>query len=263
MSPLDLWDGQPVAQLRTEWGLPSLVAFAACASTNDEARRLAERGAAHGSTVVADHQSAGRGRHGRGWVDRPAASLLLSMVLRPAGGGDAAALPLRVGLAAARALRAQTGVPVDIEWPNDLVVADRKLGGILCEAAHAGGRLDFVIAGLGINVAALPDDLDAATRARATSLAEAVAPATVTRAHVAGAIARALAALSADGPMRTDELEQLRALDSLNGRPVRLGTGREGVARGILPDGALVVDTDAGTISVRSGSVAPAAPRFS
>ena len=260
---LDRWDGRPVAALQRDWGVPALHALATCASTNDEARRLAELGAAHGTVVVADHQSAGRGRHGRAWVDRPAASLLLSMVLRPRGGGaDASALPLRVGLAAARALRARTGLDVRIEWPNDLVVADRKVGGVLCEAAYAEGRLDFVIAGIGINVETLPDGLDDATRTRATSLIDAGAR-DVARAELAGAIARGLAALAADGPIAAAELEELRALDSLVGRAVRLGAGREGVARGILPDGALVVDTGEGTISVRAGSVAPAAPRFS
>ena len=248
--------------------MPALFAFESCASTSDVARRLAQNGAAHGTTVVADHQSAGRGRQGRPWLDRPGASLLLSMVLRPAAHAhDASALPLLVGLACARALRATTPLDVRIEWPNDLVVRDRKLGGILCEASHARGVLDFVIAGIGINVAALPADLDPETRTRATSMTDALGAGTggadaapPDRATLAREIARRVAALRADARIEPADLAELRSLDSLLDRPVRLGTGPEGVARGIVPDGALLVDTEDGRLTVRSGSVSPAAP---
>ncbi|HEX6589244.1 MAG TPA: biotin--[acetyl-CoA-carboxylase] ligase [Longimicrobiales bacterium] len=245
--------------------MPDLHAYAECASTNDVARALAADGAAHGTVVVADHQSAGRGRHGRAWADRPGASLLLSMVLRPARDADpaaASALPLLVGLAAARALRAATALDVKLEWPNDLVVDDRKVGGILCESALGGGRLDFVVAGLGINVAALPADLDPATRARAASVADLLGAGAPSRAPLAGEIVRRLVALAADAPLEGADLDQLRTLDSLAGRPVRFGAGREGIARGILPDGALAVEADGATIQVRSGSVTPAGPRI-
>ena len=246
--------------------MPHLHACVECGSTNDVARSLAAAGAAHGTTVVADHQSAGRGRQGRAWADRPGASLLLSIVLRPARDAEptaAAALPLQVGLAAARALRAACALDVAIEWPNDLVVADRKLGGILCESSLAGGRLDFVVAGLGINLAALPAGLDDATRARATSVAD-LAGEAPGRAELAAQLVRQLRALPADAPLAGADLEELRRLDSLADRPVRFGTGRRGTARGILPDGALAVEDDQGTvIEVRSGSVAPAEPRTS
>ena len=244
--------------------MPALYAIAECASTNDVARALAAAGAAHGTTVVADHQRAGRGRQGRAWADRPAASLLLSMVLRPAGDADpgaASALPLRVGLACAQALRAAARVDIGIEWPNDLVVDDRKLGGILCESSLAGGRLDFVIAGIGINLTALPAELDAATRTRATSVADVLDGPALARAALAAQVARRLIELRADTPLDEEELRELRRLDSLAGRPVRFGTGREGIARGILPDGALEVEADGARIEVRTGSVSPAGRR--
>jgi BirA family transcriptional regulator, biotin operon repressor / biotin---[acetyl-CoA-carboxylase] ligase len=185
------------------------------------------------------------------------------MVLRPAhrDAGAASALPLLVGHACARALREATGLPVGIEWPNDLVVGDRKLGGILCEAAHANGRLDFVVAGIGINVAALPADLDDATRSRATSLADLQGAAAPARVDIAGAIAARLKGLHADASIHAAELAELRALDSLFDRPVRFGTGREGIARGILPDGALAVDADGERLEIRAGSVTPIGPR--
>ena len=253
--------------------MPALHAFGECASTNDYARTLAVAGAPHGTTVVADHQSAGRGRQGRAWADRPGASLLLSMVLRtrPDTGPDAprdadpaaaSALPLLVGLAAARALRAAFALEIGIEWPNDLVVADRKLGGILCESALSAAGPDFVVAGVGINVAALPADLDPATRARATSVADLVGAVASARATLAGHLVPALLGLHADAALAGPELEALRRIDSLAGRPVRFGTGREGIARGILPDGALAVEVDGGTTEVRSGSVSPIGPHI-
>lgn len=250
-----------------EWGVPALHAFSECASTNDVARTLALDDAPHGTTVIADHQHAGRGRHGRAWADHPGMSVLLSMVLRAererAGAAHPTAtvsLPLRVGLAAARALRDAIGLDVGIEWPNDLVVADRKLGGILCESSLTSAGLEFVVAGIGINVASRPADLDPTTRARATSLAELVGvpPA---RAAIAGRLARRLRTLRPDTALPDDELDELRRIDSLAGRAVRLGTGTEGIARGILPDGALAVEVDGTIIDVRSGSVSPAGPR--
>ena len=275
------WDGRPVETLRADWGVPALVVLRNTTSTNDVARRLAEAGAGHGTTVVADHQSAGRGRHGRAWRDRPGGALLLSMVLRPSAGGpsgasdaraardatastaaaDAGALPLLVGLACAHAIRSCCDAGVRIEWPNDLVVDDRKLGGILCEAARRAGALDFVVAGVGINVDAPPDELDAATRARATSLVAACGRA-VGRVRLAGEVARRLARLAADAPLDATSLDELRRLDALAGRRIRMGTGREGVAVRILADGALEVDADDGDrLVLRSGSVAPTGAR--
>ena len=259
---LDVWDGQAVDRLRADWGVPLLVALRTTASTNDVARRLAEAGAAHGTTVIADHQTAGRGRHGRVWSDRPGASLLLSTVLRPAGtdadaagNGGPAVLPLLAGLACAHAIRALGDADVRIEWPNDLVVDDLKLGGILCEAALRAGAVDFVVAGIGINVDGVPDRLDPALDATATSLHAVSGP--VRRVALAGEIVTRLLRMRADAPLDDRALAELRRLDALAGRRVRLGTGREGVAVGILADGALEIDDDGTRISIHGGSVSP------
>lgn len=258
------WGGRRLEDLRREWRVPALQALDTTPSTSDVARRLAEAGAPHATTVVANHQTAGRGRHGREWLDRHGESLLLSMVLLSGGragrAGDPAVLPLLVGLACARAIRTLGGPTVGIEWPNDLVVDDRKLGGILCESALRAGTLDFVIVGIGINVAGAPDLLEESFTRPVTSLA-AVTEVPIDRVALAGEVVRRVGALHTDSILSADDLAELRSLDALAGRRVRLATGREGLSLGILPDGSLAIDDDGERITVNAGSVAPVARR--
>jgi BirA family biotin operon repressor/biotin-[acetyl-CoA-carboxylase] ligase len=130
------------------------------ASTNDEAARLARAGASHGTIVVAERQTAGRGRDGRPWSSPPGMGLYLSAVLRPPL--PLALVPpltLAVGVAVCDAAIA-FGAPAALKWPNDTLVADRKLAGVLIEAQSQGGRLDAVIVGIGVNLAGeLPAEL--------------------------------------------------------------------------------------------------------
>src|SRR5688500_9752782 len=117
--------------------------FAELDSTNRLAAALARAGAPDGVVVGADHQTAGRGRRGRTWDSRPGASLLVSVVLRPAP----ALVTLAAGVAAAEACEAVAGVAVELKWPNDLLVDGAKLGGILSElVGHA------AVVGLGLNL---------------------------------------------------------------------------------------------------------------
>ena len=136
------------------------------ASTNDIAARLAESGAEEGTTVVADTQTAGRGRHGRVWFSPPGAGLYVSVIVRPGTGLDndgnpATLLTLASGVAIAEAVRAATGLPAEIKWPNDVLTGGRKLAGILAEAAVQAGVLQFVVVGFGVNLqpAAYPPQL--------------------------------------------------------------------------------------------------------
>lgn len=129
-------------------------------STNADLLAAAAAGAPEGLVLVADHQTAGRGRLGRRWESAPAAGLLLSVLLRPS-------LPparlhlctLAVGVAAVEACDAVAGVRPGLKWPNDLVAGDGKLGGVLAETTVAGGTVDAVVVGLGINLRA--EDLPA------------------------------------------------------------------------------------------------------
>jgi BirA family biotin operon repressor/biotin-[acetyl-CoA-carboxylase] ligase len=130
--------------------------FPETASTNDIAASLAENGAPQGTTVLASSQSAGRGRFGRAWFSPPGAGLYVSIVCR--NGGVAPFLTLAGGVAVADGIRNATGLPVQIKWPNDIVVDDRRVGarrklaGILAEATSTLEGLQYVILGFGINL---------------------------------------------------------------------------------------------------------------
>src|SRR5688572_27678266 len=126
-------------------------------STNDIASRLAQAGAEEGTTVVAERQTAGRGRHGRVWFSPTGAGLYVSVIVRPARDESnderpAALLTLASGVAIAEAVRAVTGLPAEIKWPNDVLIGKRKLAGILAEAAVQAGTLQFVVVGFGVNL---------------------------------------------------------------------------------------------------------------
>ncbi len=140
-------------------------------STNDVAMGLASEGAAHGTAVVADSQAHGRGRRGRPWISAPGAGLLMSVILRPAiFPEDAPILTYICSLAAAEALRKATGIEVTLKWPNDLMVNDKKLGGLLIEMRTEPGAVLYAVAGFGINASTRRAAMPASIRQSATSL---------------------------------------------------------------------------------------------
>ncbi len=203
-------------------------------STNDDARRLAREGAPHLATVVADSQTSGRGRLGRAWVAVPRTSLLMSWVARPELAVDRwPLLPLLAGVAAVGAVRARTSVEAVLKWPNDLLVGDRKLGGILVEAEPP----SFAIVGVGINVSqtSFPDGLPATSIALEDGLR-------LDRADLALAVLKRFAQALSDIPAA---METYRELCSTVGRAVRIersdGESFEGEAQAVAEDGALIV----------------------
>jgi BirA family biotin operon repressor/biotin-[acetyl-CoA-carboxylase] ligase len=151
-----------------------VVFFETIGSTNDVAASLIASGASEGTVVVADAQTAGRGRRGRSWFSPPGAGLYVSVVLAPSRAAAheraTALLTLAAGLALAEAVERITGLAPSIKWPNDLLVDRRKLAGILAEgvARTSTPGLHAVVLGFGINVraASFPPDL----AARVTSL---------------------------------------------------------------------------------------------
>jgi BirA family biotin operon repressor/biotin-[acetyl-CoA-carboxylase] ligase len=228
-------------------------------STNDRVAAHAALGAAEGLVVVAETQTAGRGRLGRSWHSPPGSGLYVSVLLRPPA-DVVPLLTLAGGVAIAEALREITGLPVEIKWPNDVLApgGTRKLAGILVEGSAAGGRFDHAVFGYGINVraAAYPPEL----RDRATSLEEELGKPV----DPAAILDSTLAALDA----RYDDLlegrsgavlERWRALaPGARGRRVRwtaTGVTRTGVSAGIDDMGALLVDTGAGQDRVVAGEV--------
>jgi BirA family biotin operon repressor/biotin-[acetyl-CoA-carboxylase] ligase len=134
-------------------------------STNDIARELAETGAPEGTTVTATRQTAGRGRRGNTW-ESSEGNVFLSMVLRPDGPPQAAAqISFVMAVAVQELVTARLpGVPVQLKWPNDVLCGGKKVSGILLEAGPASDRgIDWLVAGLGINVAHKPKSRNDAT----------------------------------------------------------------------------------------------------
>jgi len=223
-------------------------------STNDAATRLALSGAAEGVAVLADQQTAGRGRRGRSWSSPPGAGLYLSVVLR---GRELSSAPglvtLGAGVAAADAILAATGLPVMLKWPNDLVIGDawKKLGGILCEgqgpepstgsgSPRAESRGDALVVGLGINLTLSAHSPEVTARAAAL---ESELGRTVDRAALVVECLAHLRDLAAagwqDASVRRQDGDQL----------VR------GVARDVDDDGALIVEHDGRRERVIAGEV--------
>jgi BirA family biotin operon repressor/biotin-[acetyl-CoA-carboxylase] ligase len=263
-----LWEGHPVAYWQQDWHVPALHVFTVVGSTNDVARTLAAQDAAAGTIVLAERQTAGRGRHGRRWLAPEASSLLLSCLLRPHAESDAVpgTIPLRVGLAAAVAIETATGVHVALKWPNDLVRPGAgKLGGVLCEAATTGDDHWSVVAGIGINVR--PREWPAELRGIATSLDEAAGVPT-DRARLAGALVDGLRPLftAPFDLLSAGELAAFRVRDALADNTViveevagtsetRSARQRTGTSAGIAPDGALLLRTDSGIERITTGTV--------
>lgn len=142
--------------------LRHLVVCSTVGSTMDLAARLAMGGAPEGTTVIADHQTAGRGRLGRSWHAPAGGGILMSVLFRPpAEPRMLVQLPMAIGIAAVSALRAHlpSEVEVKLKWPNDVLLNGAKLGGLLSEATWVGSSLVALVVGLGLNVGAGQSEL--------------------------------------------------------------------------------------------------------
>ncbi len=140
-------------------------------STNTVAAMLAEKGEKEGTIVVADSQVRGRGRFGRSWVSPPGVNVYMSIVLRPEmEPKDATLITIMAAVACTLALRRVTGLPITIKWPNDLMVSEKKLGGILTETRMDSKRIEYAVSGIGINVNMDLDVLPDVVKEVATSI---------------------------------------------------------------------------------------------
>jgi BirA family biotin operon repressor/biotin-[acetyl-CoA-carboxylase] ligase len=223
-------------------------------STNRLAAALARRGAPHGSLVVAETQTAGRGRWTRRW-ESPPGGLYLSVVLRPRAEENVlpSHFPIVAAVAAAEALERAASVVVRLSWPNDLYVGRRKVGGILSESSFSGTRLDFAVVGIGINVNQTAADFAPEVASRATSLRDVlgrhVDPVDVTVELVSG--------LESwwEHPQGAGLLERWSELAAgAEGSSVRVvsreGDAFEAVTEGLAPDGGLRVRLADGTTRI-------------
>jgi BirA family biotin operon repressor/biotin-[acetyl-CoA-carboxylase] ligase len=142
-------------------------------STNTLAMKLAEDGSPHGTVVIADTQMKGKGRLGRTWVSPPKSNIYMSIIIRPdIEPKDATLLTIMAAIACADAIKDKTGLDVKIKWPNDLMVSEKKLGGILAEIKSDPDRIIFAVIGIGINVNVRLKDFPADVRVIATSVKE-------------------------------------------------------------------------------------------
>lgn len=126
--------------------------FPSLDSTNSEASRQAERGASHGTLIVADEQTAGRGRAGRPWLTPPGSALASTLLLRHLPTPLDGRLALLGGLAVARAIETHTALSPHIKWPNDVWIDGQKVAGVLVEPIYLGTHLNYVLIGIGVNV---------------------------------------------------------------------------------------------------------------
>ena len=243
MVPTLRYDGVAADALAGALGVPALELFDTVGSTLDVAHARAAEGADAGTLVLADEQTAGRGRQGRPWVSQRGSGIWLTLIERPRDPRAVDVLSLRLGLHAAAALAPFAGSPIGLKWPNDLYVDGRKLAGILVEARWREQRLDWIAVGFGINVRT-PDAMPEAAALRAG----------VSRVAVLQRLVPALRAAAAEsGGLRAEELAAYAARDVARGR--RCVEPARGTVTGIDASGAVVIDTGAGAHAARAGSL--------
>lgn len=241
-------DGIPARVLARRWGVPGVTLLERTPSALDAVHDLGARGAAAGSAVVALEQTAGRGRDGRTWHS-PEGGVWLAMLFRPPQ-TELGAVSIRAGLVLADAVDdLLPGARTQLKWPNDVLLDGRKLAGVLCEGRWQGEHLQWMGAGIGVNVCnAVPPELGE----RAATL-RAFLP-HVTRLDLLDRLVPALTRLTAHGARLTDsECAAFAARDWLLGRALRRPI--EGRGRGLRDDGALLVDGAGGVTAVREGHV--------
>ena len=258
----------PLSVKRIQAGLTTqlvgrhLVYFGSIGSTNVEAKRLAASGAPEGTLVIADEQTAGKGRRGRRWLAPPNTCLLTSLLFRPALlPAQASRLTMLCSLAAAEAIETETGVPVAIKWPNDLVIPHapgrsyRKLGGILTETALSSKELLFAIVGMGINVNVDPTALGPVMTPATSLLAELGRP--VDRVALLAAILQQIENRYSQMPGEQIHADWAQRLITLGQQVIVTLYPQshddsqgwlEGTAEGVDPDGALLLRDLAGNL---------------
>lgn len=247
---MSAWAGHTGAELAEAWGVPVVEAFTSVGSTNDRAAELGRAGSPRPAVVIAEEQTAGRGRRGDRWQSAAGAGIWLSLLVEARHGFPQ--LPLVVGVACACAVErvAGPGPRVRVKWPNDLLVEDGKVGGILCESGPYG-----VVIGVGLNVRAPEGGFEPAHADSAAAL-EVAAGKPLSRMQLASfVVAEILARLSEEDPF-AGVRDELRRRDALLDRAVVTDFGGPGLGRGIDPSGALLLERpDGSTIAVGSGSV--------
>ena len=239
-----LFDGQPPEALAARLGLARVAAVDEVSSTMDVAHALAAEGAPAGTLVLAERQTAGRGRAGKQWSSPAGTGLWLTLIERPRDRAGLEVLSLRAGLETAQALESIAPSRIEVKWPNDLYAEGRKLAGILVEVRWREQRPDWAAVGVGLNVVAPPDVLTATGLRQGTTRLLALA-------RLVPALRRACAAR---GGLTPHELATWATRDRALGRACTSPVA--GTVAGIAADGALLVrDTAEQLHKVHGGSL--------
>lgn len=248
------------SRIQSQWAGRELHYFDSLGSTNAQAKLEAEAGAAHGTLVVADMQTAGRGRRGRDWSSPAGINVYFTLILRPdCMPNQASMMTLIMALAVAKGIARVTGLQADIKWPNDIVVNGKKVCGILTEMSLEQDYIQYLVTGVGINVRRQDFAQDIAHKATALEMEGADS---VNRAELIAAIMKAYEE-DYEVFRETGSLAKLR--DSYNSMLVNRGKqvvildpkgDYEGIARGIDDAGQLLVELPGGeVVEVYAGEV--------
>lgn len=213
-------------------------------STMDEAHARASRGAPAGTLIVADEQTAGRGRGGNVWESEAGVGVWCTLIERPTDAAAVDVLSIRLGLALAQSLAALAPGPISLKWPNDLYVGAGKLAGILVEARWREGALDWVAIGIGINLVVPRQNRGAAALKDGTTRNDVLLQ----------MIPAVRAAVQAVGLLSVQEQQEWTERDLATNREVAAPFA--GVVRGLERNGALRVEDAAGVVhELRTGSL--------
>jgi BirA family transcriptional regulator, biotin operon repressor / biotin---[acetyl-CoA-carboxylase] ligase len=252
---------QITAHLKTKRLSRKVHVFQIIDSTNTQAAVLAAKGAEEGTLLIAETQTGGKGRLGRKWFSPPGVNLYLSVILRPQiNPGQATMLTLLAGIAVAHAIRERTRLTAHLKWPNDVLIGEKKVSGILAELTTDGQAIKYLILGIGLNVNLEASMFPPEVSETATSL-KIESGQTVSRLEMLQTLVNQLErwyTLFLDqGP--TPILKEYSRLSRTVGRQVRVACPDkvvEGEAIGLAPDGGLVLRKQDGTsITILTGDV--------
>lgn len=243
----------------TEWAGCEIYYFDSIDSTNTKAKELAEEGHPSGTLVVADRQTAGKGRRGRSWESPTGIGIFMTLMLKPEiNPNHASMLTLVAAMATTRAIRRVTGVPAMIKWPNDIVMNGKKVCGILTEMSAQFDYINHIVIGIGINVhnEDFPEEI-----AQTASSLYLESGQHIHRASLIEAFLEEFEDVYAEY-LKTEDMEGLqKEYDAMlvnRGRQVRVLDPKEpfeGKAMGITKKGELIVDTWESRKLVSSGEV--------
>lgn len=239
-----------------------IISYKKAGSTNDIAYSLAEKGLKEGTVIIAEEQDKGKGRHGRHWISPSKGGIYMSVILRPGMvPNEISKITLLAAVAAAKAIRSVTGLEALIKWPNDILINNRKVSGILTEMKAEQDGVDFIIIGIGINVNTPAGKLPKGASSLKEELRLTGRSGDISRIEIAKRLLEKLEEsyfiLKKEGPEPI--MEEWKHLSGILGSRVKVVLQNrtfEALAHDIDTDGALIVRKEAGTLEkISSGDI--------